>query len=147
MNDYAIKQEEGKQPLFGSFYSLGPMELETLKPYIKTNLANGFIRSFKSPTGAPILFDWKPDKSLRLCVDYWGLNNITIKNRYPLSLIGESLNRLGWARRFTKLDLTNAYHRIKIHKGHKWKTTFRARYGYFKYQVMPFGLFNAPATF
>ena len=80
MNEHAIELEEGKQPPFGPIYSLGPVELETLKTYIKTNLANGFIRPFKSPAGAPILFDRKPDGSLRLCVDYWGLNNITIKN-------------------------------------------------------------------
>ena len=101
INEHAIELEEGKQPLFGPIYSLGPVELETLKTYIKTNLANGFIRPFKSPAGAPILFDRKPDGSLRLCVDYRGLNNITIKNRYPLPLIGESLDRLGRARRFT----------------------------------------------
>ena len=101
INEYAIKLEEGKQPLFGSIYSLGPVELETLKTYIEINLANGFIRPSKSPAGAPILFDRKLDGSLRLCVDYWGLNNLTIKNRYPLPLIGESLDRLGRAKRFT----------------------------------------------
>ena len=123
------------------------MELETLKTYIKTNLANGFIRPFKSPAGAPILFNKKPDRSFRLCVDYRGLNNITIKNRYPLPLIGESLDRLGRARRFTQLDLTNAYHWMRICEGDEWKTAFRTRYGHFEYQVMPFGLSNAPATF
>ena len=92
MNEHAIEPKEDKQPPFGSIYSLGPVELETLKTYIETNLANGFIRPSKSPAGAPILFDRKPDRSFRLCVDYRGLNNITIKNRYPLPLIGESLN-------------------------------------------------------
>ena len=92
MNEYAIELEESKQQSFGPIYSLGPVELETLKTYIKTNLTNGFIRPSKSPTGAPILFDRKPNGSLRLCMDYWGLNNITIKNRYPLALIGESLD-------------------------------------------------------
>ena len=101
MNEHAIKLEEGKQPAFGLIYSLGPMELKTLKNYIKTNLANGFIRPSKSPAGASILFDQKPDGSLRLYVNYWGLNNITIKNRYPLLLIGESLDRLGQAKQFT----------------------------------------------
>ena len=95
MNEHVIKLEEDKQPLFGPIYSLRPVELETLKIYIKTNLANGFIRLSKSPAGAPIFFDRKPDRSLRLCVDYRGLNNITIKNQYPLPLIGESLDRLG----------------------------------------------------
>ena len=79
MNEHAIKLEEGKQSLFGFFYSLGPVELETLKTYIKTNLANGFIRQSKSPAGAPILFDQKSDRSLRLCMDYWGKTDI----RYP----------------------------------------------------------------
>ena len=92
INEHAIELEEGKQPPLGPIYSLGPMELKMLKTYIKTNLANSFIRPSKSPAGAPILFDRKPDGSFHFCVDYWGLNNITIKNRYPLSLIGESLN-------------------------------------------------------
>ena len=147
MNEHAIELEEGKQPPFGPIYSLGPVELETLKTYIETNLANGFIRSSKSPVGALILFDRKPDRSLRLCVDYRGLNNITIKNQYPQLLLGEWLDRLGRVRRFIQLNLTNAYHRMKICEGDKWKTAFRTWYGHFEYQVMPFGLSNVPATF
>ena len=95
LNEHAINLEDGKQLPYGPIYSLGPVELETLKTYIKTHLKTGFIRPSKSPAGAPILFDKKPDGSLRLCVDYQGLNNLTIKNRYPLPLIGESLDRLG----------------------------------------------------
>ena len=98
INEHAIELEEGKQPSFGPIYNLGPVELETLKIYIETNLANGFIRLFKSPAEAPIRFDRKSDGNLHLCVDYWGLNNITIKNRYPLLLIGESLDRLDRAK-------------------------------------------------
>ena len=74
------------------------MELETLKAYIETHLKTGFIWPSKSPAGAPILFDKKPDGSLRLYVDYRGLNNLTIKNWYPLPLIGKSLDRLGCAK-------------------------------------------------
>ena len=92
MNKHAIKLEEGKQPLFGPIYSLGLVELETLKTYIRTNLANGFIQPSKSPIKAPILFDRKLDKSLQLCVNYRGFINIIIKNRYPLLLIGELLD-------------------------------------------------------
>ena len=101
INEHAIELVEGKQPPYGPIYSLGPVELETLKAYIETHLKTGFIRPSKSPAGAPILFDKKPDGSLRLCVDYQGLNNLTIKNRYPLPLIDESLDRLGRAKRFT----------------------------------------------
>lgn len=147
LNEYAIELEEDKQSPYRPIYSLGPVELETFKAYIKTHLKTGFIRPSKSSTGAPILFDKKPDGSLRLCVDYWGLNNLTIKNRYLLPLIGQSLDRLGWAKWFTQLDLTSAYHRIRIKEGDKWKTAFRTQYGYFEYQVMPFGLFNASASF
>ena len=124
-NEHAIKLKEGKQPPYGPIYSLGPVELETLKTYIETNLANGFIRASKSPAGAPILFVRKPNGSLCLCVDYRGLNNLTIKNWYPLPLIGKSLDRLGQAKRFTQLDLTSAYHRMRIKEGNEWKTAFR----------------------
>ena len=125
INKHAIKLEEGKQPLFGPIYSLGPVELETLKTYVEINLANSFIRPSKSSAKAPILFDRKPDRSLYLCVNYRGLNNLTIKNQYPLPLIGESLNQLGRAKQFTHLDLTNAYHRMRICEGDEWKTAFR----------------------
>lgn len=147
INDHPIELIDGQQPPSGPIYSLGPVELETLKTYIKTNLANGFICPSKSPARAPILFVRKPDGSFRLCVDYRGFNNLTIKNRYPLPLIGKSLDWLGRAKQFTQLDLTNAYHRMRIREGNEWKTAFRTRYGHFKYQVMPFGLSNAPTSF
>ncbi len=118
-----------------------------MKVYIENNHANDFIRPSKSFAGAPILFDKKPNNSLRLCVDYQGLNNLTIKNRYPLPLVEELLDWLGQAWRFTQLDLINAYQQMRIKKSDKWKTAFRSRYGHFKYQVMSFGLTNAPATF
>lgn len=80
VNKYAIEVEKSKQPPYGPIYNLGPIELETLKTYIKTNLANSFIRASKLPTGALILFVHKPKGRLRLCVNYQGLNNLTIKN-------------------------------------------------------------------
>ena len=88
MNENIIELEENKQPPFRLIYILGPIELKTLKTYIKTNLANGFICPSKSPARAPIFFNQKTDGSLHLCVNYWGLNNLTIKNQYQLSLIG-----------------------------------------------------------
>ncbi len=95
INNHAIELLDNWQPPYGPIYSLESVELQILKTYIKNNLANGFIRSSKSPTEASIFFDKKPDGSLRLCVDYQGLNNLTIKNWYPLPLVGESLDRLG----------------------------------------------------
>ncbi len=92
INNHIMELVDDWQPPYGPIYSFRPVELETLKVYIKNNLANSFIKLFKSPARAPILFDKKPDGSLRLCVDYQGLNNLTIKNRYLLPLVGESLD-------------------------------------------------------
>ena len=116
-NKHVIKLEEGKQPSYTPIYSLRPVEFKTLNTYIKTNLANGFIRVSKSPAGAPILFVCKPNGSFRLYVDYRGLNNLTIKNWYPLLLIGKSLDLLSRAKQFTQLDLISVYHRIRMKEG------------------------------
>ena len=131
MNKYAIELEKSKQLPFRPIYSLGPVELETLKTYIETNLANGFIRPSKSPAEVLILFNRKPDGSLCLCMDYWDLNNIMIKNQYPLPLIRKSLNQLGQVKRFIQLDLTNADHWMRTREGDKWKTAFQTQYGHF----------------
>ena len=119
INKDVIELEKGKQSPYESMYSLGPMKLKILKTYIETNLANGFIRPSKSPADAPILFVWKLEGSFCLCFNYWGLNNLMIKNRYPLPLIGESLDWLKQAKCFTQLDLTSAYQCIRIQKGDK----------------------------
>ncbi len=97
INYYAIELVDDRQPPYGPIYSLESVELKILKIYIKNNLANGFIKPSKSLVGTPIFFDKKSDGSLRLCIDYWGLNNLTIKNRYPLSLVGELLDQLSQA--------------------------------------------------
>ena len=95
------------------------MELKTSKAYIGINLANGFIKPFKLPADTPIFFNQKLNGFLRLCVNYRGLNNLTIKNQYSLPLIGELLDRLKKARQFTKLDLTSTYYQMRIRKGDK----------------------------
>ena len=117
LNKHAINLEKGKQSPYGLIYSLGLVELETLKTYIETHLKTGFIRPSKSPANALLLFDKKSDSSICLFVDYWGLNNLIRKNGYLLTLIGKSLDQLGQAKRFTQLDLTSAYHQMKIKKG------------------------------
>ena len=146
-NKHAIKLEKGKQPPYRLIYSLGPVELKTIKAYIETNLSNNFIRTLKSPAGASILFVRKPDYSFCLCVNWQGLNNLTIKNWYLLPLIGESLNQLGQAKQFNQLDLTSDYYWMGIKEGNEWKMAFQTWYGHFEYQVMSFGLSNTPASF
>ena len=122
-------------------------ELEALKKYLEENLNKNFIRHSSSPAGVPVLFVKKADGSLQLCVDYRCLNEITVKNRYPLPLIQETLAGLSKAKWFTKLDLRGAYNLVRIAEGEEGKTAFRTRYGHFEYNVMPFGRTNAPASF
>ena len=106
-----------------------------------------FIRHSKSPARAPILFVKKKDGSLRMCVDYCGLNKITVKNRYPLSLILGLFDQLSQAKIYTKIDLRGAYNLVRIKARNKWKIAFRTRYRDFEYNVMSFGLTNAPTIF
>jgi hypothetical protein len=96
------------QPPWGPIYGLTEPEREVLKTYIEENLASGYIQHSKSPAGAPVFFVKKKDGSLRLCVDYRGLNRISIKNRYPLPLISSLLSQLAAARVYTKVDLRGA---------------------------------------
>ncbi len=133
INKHAIKLVKDKQLLYGPIYSLKSVELKILKTYIETYLKTRFIWPFKSLANALIFFDQKLDRSLHFCINYQGLNNLTMKNWYLLPLIRKALNRLVWVKYFTQLDLTNAYHRMRIRKGDKWKTVFYTRYSYFKY--------------
>jgi len=145
--DHAIDLEEGKIPPFGPLYAKTGKELEQEREFIKTNEKKGYIRPSKSSAASPFMFVAKKDGTPRPCVDYRKLNAITIKNRYPLPNVTELRDRLARAKIFTKLDLRDGYHLIRIKEGDEWKTAFRTRYGLYEYQVMPFGLTNAPATF
>jgi len=147
LHELAIELMKGKQPPFGPLYNLLKAELKVLREYLDKNLQRGWIRKLRSPASTPILFVKKKDGGLRLYMDYRGLNAITEKNQYPLPLIQESLDQLCRASRYTKLDLRDTYHRIRIKEGDEWKIAFRTRYGLFEYTIVPFGLSNAPGTF
>ena len=99
-------------------------ELKTLREFLDDHIAAGFIRPSQSPHGAPVLFAKKKDSSLRLCIDFCGLNEITKKDHYPLPLIADLLDTPGKARIYTKIDLQHAYHLVCIAEGDEWKTTF-----------------------
>ena len=145
--DHAIELKPNTEPPYMRTYNMSPAELKALDEYINDALAKGRIRESTSSAGAPVLFIPRKSGELRLCVDYRGLNAITVKNRYPLPLVDEMLDRLNGSSVFSKIDLRNAYHRIRIKEGDEWKTAFRTHYGHYEYLVMPFGLTNAPATF
>lgn len=118
-----------------------------MEKYISESLAAGIIRPSSSPLGAGFFFVSKKEKTLRPCIDFRGLNNITVKNKYPLPLINSAFELLQDAKIFTKLDLCNAYHLVRIREGDEWKMAFKTPLGHFEYLVMPFGLTNAPAVF
>jgi hypothetical protein len=146
--DMKIELKEGESAPWGPIYPLSELELETLREWLKEMLRTGKIRRSTSPAGSPILFVPKPNgRGLRLCVDYRGINRVTIPNRYPLPLMQELQDRTQGAQFFTKMDLKNGFHLIRIREGDEWKTAFRTRYGLYEFMVMPFGLTNAPATF
>ena len=134
-------------PPISVMYSLSPTEQEALREFVDENLRLGFIRPSNSQHGAPVMFVRKKDGSLRLCVDFRGLNKISKKDRYPLPLISDLLATAGKARIYTTLDLRHAYYLVRIADGDEWKTAFRTRYGSFEWRVMPFGLTNAPSAF
>ena len=121
-------------------------ELLATKQYIVDHLEKGFIEASQAPFAAPILFVRKPSGGLRFCVDFRKLNAITRKDRYPLPLLEETLARISKAKIFTKLDIRQAFYRIRMHPDSEDLTTFRTRYGTYKYKVLPFGLTNGPAT-
>src|SRR5688572_24198518 len=122
-------------------------ELDELKKQLDQLLEQGKISPSTSPFGAPVLFVKKKDGTLRMCVDYHGLNKITKKNRYPLPRIDELLERLQGAKYFSKFNLCSGYHQIQITPEDQYKTAFRTCYGHFEFNVIPFGLTNAPAVF
>jgi hypothetical protein len=128
-------------------YKMTPKELAELKIQLNELLDKGYIRLSSSPWGCPSLFVKKKDQSLRLCVDYWPLNVVTIKNMYPLPRIDILFDQLGSARVFSKVNLCSDYHQIKIRLKDLPKIVFSTRYRLYEYLVMPFGLTNAPAHF
>ena len=149
--DYKIELEDSTSPAeaigYGPLWKQSAEELEAAKNYIVENLAKGFIVPGNAPFASPILMAKKPGGGLRFCVDYRKLNSITKKDRYPLPLIDELMQRLGKAKIFTKLDIRQGFHRIRISSESEDLTTFRTRYGTYKYRVVPFGLTNGPAAF
>ena len=128
-------------------YRMPPNELAELKKQLQILLDKGFIRPSSSPWGCPVLFVSKKDGSLRMCVDYRPLNEVTVKNKYPLPRIDILFDQLVGAKFFSKIDLRLGYHQIKIRVEDIPKTAFSTRYGLYEYTIMSFGLTNAPAYF
>ena len=144
---YKIETMPNATPPAKAPYRLSTIHNDELKKQLDTLLTNGWIRSSRSPYAAPVLFAPKKDNTWRMCIDYRDLNSITIKNKYPLPNINQLLDRLSNAKWFSKLDLANGYHQLRIDPEDVKKTAFTTRYGMFEWLVVPFGLTNAPSVF
>ena len=145
--EFYIDLIPGTAPIAKAPYRMNPLEYVELKKQLKDLEDKGYIRPSSSPWGCPAMFVDKKDKSQRLVVDYRPLNEVTIKNKYPLPRIDDLFDQLNRAKVFSKIDLRLGYHQIKIRKEDIPKTAFRTRYGSYEYTVMSFGLTNAPSTF
>ena len=122
--DHAIELIPGEKPSGCKVYPLSPTEQKELDMFLKENLETERIRPSKSPMASPVFFIKKKDGSLRLVQDYWMLNGITIKNKYPLPLISELIETLRGARYFTKLDIRWGFNNVRIKDGDGWKAAF-----------------------
>ncbi|KAA3484506.1 DNA/RNA polymerases superfamily protein [Gossypium australe] len=136
----------GTAPISIAPYRMAPNELKELKAQLQELMDKGFARPSYSPWGAPVLFAKKKDGSMRLCIDYWQLNKVTVKNKYPLPRINDFFDQLKGATVFSKIDLRSGYYQLRVKDSNVPKTAFQTRYGHYKFLVMPFGL-NAPAVF
>ena len=145
--NFCIELHPGTSPISMTPHRMEPVELQELRVQLQELLDKGFIRPSTSPWGAPVLFAKKKDKTLRLCIDYRQLNRVTIKNWYPLQRIDDLFDQLRGARVYSKIDLRNGYHQLRVRETYIPKTAFRTRYGHYEFTVMPFGLKNAPTTF
>ena len=136
------------QPVHQPVRQLSPALLSTLKERLAGLQEAGFIRPSTSPWSSPIVMVKHPTSGkVWLCVDYRKVNSLTRKDRHPLPIIQECFDALRGARFFSKIDLQQGFHQMRIAEGDIPKTAFGTKYGHFEWLVMPFGLVNAPSTF
>jgi hypothetical protein len=145
--EFKIELQPGTAPIAKAPYKMSPVEMKELKIQLQRLLDKGYIHPSTSPRGCSVLFMEKKDKELRLCVRYRPLNALNIKNKYPLPRIDIRFDQLAGAQVFSKIDLHNSYHQIKIRADDIPKTSFTTRYGLYEYLVMSFGLTNVPTHF
>ncbi|GJV60286.1 putative reverse transcriptase domain-containing protein [Tanacetum coccineum] len=137
----------GGAPVARAPYQLAPSKMKELSEQLQELSDKGFIRPSSLPWGAPVLFVKKKDGSFRMCIDYRELNKLTTKNRYPLLSSDNLFDQLQGSSVYSKIDLRSGYHQLRVREEDIPKTAFRIRYGHYEFQVLPFGLTNAPTIF
>lgn len=144
---FHIQLYPDSQPRFKQSYRVSPSEDLELRKQLLTALENNWIDVSSSQWASPVLFVPKKNGKMRMCIDYRGLNSDTVRNRYPLPNMEDLIDSLWQARVFTKLDLSSGYHQMSVDPADRPKTAFSTKYGLFQWNVLPFGLCNAPSAF
>jgi hypothetical protein len=145
--EFVIELIPGTAPISKRAYRVSEPELVELKKQIDELLDKGYIRPSTSPWAAPVLFVEKKNGTKRMCIDYRSLNEVTVKNKYPLPRIEDLFDQLRGASVFSKIDLRSGYHQLRIRPSDIPKTAFITKYGLYEFTVMSFSLTNAPAYF
>ena len=147
VQDHTIDLKETFKPRKGRIYPLSKNKREEVQNFVEDQLRKGYIRPLKSPQTSPVFFIGKKDRSKRIVMNYYNLNDQTVKNNYLLLLITDLIDNMGNKKVFTKIDLRWGFNNVRIKEEDKQKGVFTIHVGSFKLTVMFFGITNSPATF
>lgn len=135
------------KPVYQRPYRMSESEKEITRELVDDLLKNGIIRESSSPYASPVILVDKPNGEKRLCIDYRSLNKITVKEKYPMPIADDLINKLHGCKCFSSLDLKSGYYHVRVSKGSIAKTAFITADDHYEFLRIPFGLCNGPSVF